>query len=170
MDILDIIKNRRSIRRFKSREIEEEKIEKLLEAVKWAPSAGNLQARDIILVRDKYTKEKIAEAALSQDFISEAPLVFVFCANKEKSRRRYGHRGEELYCIQDTTASIENLILEAYSLDLGTCWVGAFDEEELRKMLGIPQNVRPIAIIPVGYADEKPLAPRRNLDLHEDKW
>jgi len=170
MGILDIIKNRRSIRHFSSRDVERDKIDKILEAAKWAPSAGNLQARDFILVKDSKTKDKIATAALNQDFISEAPIVLVVCANKKRSGDRYGRRGESLYCIQDATASIQNMLLMAHSMGLGSCWVGAFDEEKIRGILGIPPEVRPIAIIPVGYPDETPVAPSRRIELHENRW
>lgn len=170
MELLETIKNRRCIRKFKSKDVEEEKINKILEAANWAPSAGNLQARDFILVRNSEIKEKIAEAALYQNFINEAPVVIVVCANEKKSSYKYGSRGSELYCIQDATISAQNIMLTAYSLGLGSCWVGAFDENRIREILNIPEYVRPVAIIPIGYPDEIPRAPPRSLDLHEDKW
>jgi len=170
MDVLDAIKERRSIRRFKSVDMEWDKLDKILEAAKWAPSAGNLQARDIIVVRNKETREEIAKAALSQDFIADAPVVLVVCANRGKSGSRYGYRGEQLYCIQDATASIQNILLSAFSLGLGSCWVGAFDDNRLREILHIPHGVDPIAIIPIGHPDEIPSAPPRRLDMHEEVW
>lgn len=170
MELLEIIKNRRCIRKFKSKEIEEDKINRIMEAAKWAPSAGNLQARDFILVRNPETKEKIAEAALSQNFISEAPVIIVVCANKKKSSWKYGPRGVELYPIQDAAISAQNILLMAYSLGLGSCWVGAFDEDGLGNILNIPEDVRPVAIIPLGYPDESPIAPPRVSDLHNEIW
>ncbi|HDH40986.1 MAG TPA: nitroreductase family protein [Candidatus Altiarchaeales archaeon] len=170
MDILDTIKNRRSIRHFSSRNVESDKIDKILEAAKWAPSAGNLQARDFILIKDSKTRDKIATAALNQGFISEAPIVIVVCANRRRSGYRYGRRGESLYCIQDATASIQNMLLMAHSMGLGSCWVGAFDEEKIREILGIPPEVRPVAIIPIGYPDEIPVTPERRIEVHEDSW
>ncbi|OYT40722.1 MAG: nitroreductase [Candidatus Altiarchaeales archaeon ex4484_43] len=170
MDILDTIKNRRSIRHFSSRNVESDKIDKILEAAKWAPSAGNLQARDFILIKDPKIRDKIATAALNQGFISEAPIVIVVCANMRRSGYRYGHRSESLYCIQDATASIQNMLLMAHSMGLGSCWVGAFDEEKVREILGIPPEVRPVAIIPIGYPDEIPVIPERRIEVHEDSW
>ncbi len=170
MEFLDIVKNRRCIRKFKNKEVEEDKIDKILEAAKWAPSAGNLQARDFILVTDYNTKERIADASFSQDFISEAPAIIVVCANKKKSSYKYGSRGSELYSIQDATISAQNIILMAYSLGLGSCWVGAFDENEIRNILSIPEDARPVVIIPIGYSDEIPRAPPRSLDLHKERW
>ena len=160
MEILKIIKERRSIRRFQKKEIPEEIIDKLIEALIWAPSAGNLQSRKFYFIFDQKTKEKLAIAALGQDFIAEAPLVVVGCTD-DKISWRYGERGKNLYSICDVSASIENLMLLATEIGLGTCWVGAFDEKEVSKVLNSPKNLRPIAIIPVGYPAEKPSAPPR---------
>lgn len=168
--MLEVVRGRRSIRRFLPKEVEERKVEQLLEAIKWAPSAGNLQARDVILVRDEETKTQLAIAALGQMFVAEAPLVFVICANKRRSGMRYGKRGEELYSIQDATAAVQNLLLMAHYLGLGACWIGAFDESEVSRILGIPKDVRPVAIIPLGYPAESPIAPPRSLSLHYEKW
>jgi nitroreductase len=170
MDILDIIRDRRSVRRFNSRGVEREKLDRILEAAKWAPSAGNLQARDFILVRDPDMRDRIARAALNQGFISRAPVILVVCANMRRSGERYGARGESLYCVQDATASIQNMLLMAHSMGVGSCWVGAFDEGEVRKILGIPDGVRPIALVPMGYTDEIPISPSRMMDLHAETW
>ena len=165
MDILEIIKKRRSIRAFKNMDIPEEIVEKLIEAARWAPSAGNIQPWEFIIVRKPETKRKIAEAALNQTFIEEAPVIIVVCADYERSAMGYGSRGANLYCIQDTAAAIQNIHLTAVSLGLGTCWVGAFREEPVKKLLKIPNGVRPIAIIPVGYPAEQPKPrPRRPLN------
>ena len=169
MDILDVIKSRRSIRRFKSKSVEKEKIQRILEAGKWAPSAGNLQARDVILVTDNNLKNEIARAALSQSFISEAPVVFVICANKMKISR-YGERGRRLYCIQDASIMAQNMILMAHSLGLGSCWVGAFDDTMVKEILNIPDEALPVAILPVGYPDDAPEEPDRYLDFHLNRW
>jgi nitroreductase len=170
MDLLDIIKSRRSIRSFTSAPVEKQKLDTLLEAAKWAPSAGNTQARDFILISDKETKEKLAEAALGQNFVSEAPAVIVVCANRAKSAKRYGSRGEHLYSVQDATAAVQNMLLMAHSMGLAACWVGAFDEQKVKDILGIPTEVSPVAIIPIGHPKESHPAPMRRLDLHEGKW
>lgn len=159
-DVLKIIKERRSIRKFQKKEIPKEIIDKLIEALIWAPSAGNLQSRRFYFVFNQETKEKLKKAALNQEFISLAPLVIVCCAD-EKIGLHYGERGKNLYSICDVSASIENLMLLAYSEGLGSCWVGAFNEKEVSKILNLPKNLRPIAIIPVGYPAEKPSAPPR---------
>ncbi|MEM1539732.1 MAG: nitroreductase family protein, partial [Candidatus Bathyarchaeia archaeon] len=99
--------------------------------------------------------------ALGQSFIEETPVVIVACADENRSAQGYGMRGKNLYCIQDTAAAVQNIHLAAYSMGLGTCWVGAFMEDEVKKILKIPEGIRPVAIIPVGYPAEKPSPPPR---------
>lgn len=172
MECIEAIKGRRSIRRFKDIDVGKDLVEELLTAAQMAPSAGNLQARDFIVVSNKKIKQKLSKAALDQSFVEHVPIVIVAVANIERSARIYKSRGE-LYAIQDTTAGVMNLLLAAYSKGLATCWVGAFDEYAVSELLGLPQNTRPIAIIPLGYADEKPAAPRRmSLDrvVHWETW
>jgi len=160
MDVLEAIKGRRSIRAFKRKKVTQETVEKLLDAARWAPSAGNIQPWEFIVIRKPEIKRALAEAALDQTFIEEAPVVIVVCANENRSSQGYGVRGKTLYCIQDTAAAIQNIHLAAYSLGLGACWVGAFREEEVGEILKIPQGIRPVAIVPVGYPAETP--PPRN--------
>jgi nitroreductase len=88
-------------------------------------------------------------------FIKEAPVVIVVCSDLDRIKLRYGERGEKLYSIQDTAASIMIILLAAQALGLGTCWVGAFDEERIKEILELPRNLRPLAIIPVGYPKER---------------
>jgi len=171
-ECIQVINDRRSIRKFKSKELSKQQIEQLLHSAQMAPSAGNLQARDFVVVTKKETKQKLCKAALNQYFIEEAPVVIAVCANYNRSISRYGNRGE-LYSIQDATASVMNILLTAHSLGLGTCWVGAFYEDKVSEILGIPKSIRPIALIPVGYPDETPIAPpRRSLSevTHWEKW
>ena len=173
MDVLEAIKGRRSIRAFKSEDVPPEIVEKLIDAARWAPSAGNIQPWEFIIVRNPEIKRNLAKAALNQSFIEEAPVVIVVCADEIRSSQGYGVRGKTLYCIQDTAAATQNIHLAAYSLGLGTCWVGAFNEEEARKILEIPEGVRPVAIIPVGYPAEKPPARNRrplNQIIHYEKF
>ena len=173
MDVLEAIKGRRSIRAFKSEDVPPEIVEKLIDAARWAPSAGNIQPWEFIIVRNPEIKRNLAKAALNQSFVEEAPVVIVVCADEVRSSQGYGVRGKTLYCIQDTAAATQNIHLAAYSLGLGTCWVGAFNEEEARKILEIPEGVRPVAIIPVGYPAEKPSARNRrplNQIIHYEKF
>lgn len=160
MSILDIIKNRRSIREFQEKEISEEVIDKLVEALIWAPSAGNLQSRKFYFVFNEKIKRELSKVALGQDFIAQAPLVVVGCTD-DKISLRYRERGKNLYSICDVSASIQNIMLMAEENNLGTCWVGAFNEKDVAKILNLPKNLRPIVIIPVGYPAAKPFAPTR---------
>lgn len=165
MDFFEVLKRRHSIRRFKDKEIEKDKIEKLLEVANSAPSAGNLQAYQIFLVRDKDKRQKLGRASYNQDFVAQAPIDLVFCIDPFRSGRTYGTRGEALYSIQDATISCTHVHLAAVELGLGSVIVGAFDEAEVSKILGIPATLRPIIILPIGYPDESPeKTPRRSLD------
>lgn len=171
MDIHDIIKHRRSVRDFTDQQIPESVTDVLIDALRWAPSAGNLQSRKFYFVFNNDIRNKLAQTGLKQDFVSfivHAPLIIVACVDY-RIASRYGKRGTDLYCIQDTAASIQNLLLAAHDLGLGTCWVGAFREENVTDILDLPDNLRPVAIIPVGYSARTPKAPDRvpNIDAVE---
>lgn len=182
MDFFDVIGKRQSIRKFKEKEIEKEKIEKLLSAINAAPSAGDLQAYDVFLIKSKEKKNALAQAAFSsrylmqksssQDFIAIAPCVLVFFANPARSAGKYGARGSELYCILDAAIAAAYSQLAATALDLGSVWIGAFDPEEVKKAVGTEGDLLPVAIIPVGYPGELPgKTPRRKLEdlVHKEK-
>ena len=134
MSILEIIKKRRSIRKFKPDPISEEVINKLIEAVIWAPSAGNKQMRKFFFVINNDIKKEIALASLYQMFIEKAPLVIVACGDKE-IKRYYGKRGLENYLFCDVAASVQNLLLVAAEQGLGTCWIGAFNEKKIKEIV-----------------------------------
>ncbi|MEK6582524.1 MAG: nitroreductase family protein [Nitrospirota bacterium] len=155
MDVFTAVKGRRSIRKFLKKDIPEDVLDKLVDALIWAPSAGNLQSRKFFFVRDEKTKGRLASAALNQGFVSDAPVVIVCCADIAKASG-YGQRGIELYAIQDVAASVMAMMLVAYEEGLGTCWVGAFKDEEVSKVLNLGNSLRPVAIVPVGYPAKIP--------------
>ena len=159
MDVLEAIKERRSIRAFTDEKVSEKDVERLIDAARWAPSAGNTQPLELVVVKDKEMKRKLSEAALNQTFIQKAPVVIVVCADLNRSSRGYGSRGKHLYSLQDTAAATENILLAAQELGLATCWVGAFREKEVAKAVKAPRNLRPVAIVPVGHPAERPVAP-----------
>lgn len=159
--MFEAIKDRRSVRAFKSKPVSEEFLVRILEAAQWAPSAGNCQARDFIIVNDFNVKRRLCDAALGQSFIEEAPIDLVVCANEERSSRRYGDRGRELYCLLDAASAVQNILLAIHALGLGACWVGAFHDANVTKNLNLPRWLRPVAIIPIGYPAEKPRTPSR---------
>jgi len=161
LDLFEAIKSRRSVRAFTREDVSKEEVKKLIDAARWAPSAGNTQPWEFIVVRKPEVKHRLSIAALRQTFIEEAPVVIVVCANQIRSARGYGTRGVNLYCLQDTAAATQNMLLGAYALGLATCWIGAFREEEAKKALNLPDGVRPVAIIPVGHPAEKPMARSR---------
>lgn len=159
--VLHIIKTRRSIRAFLSDTIPEDDLDQLIEALRWAPSAGNRQPWHFFLIHNELLKQKLVQAAFGQNFIAQAPVVFVVCAIPEQSAVRYGSRGKNLYTYQDTAAAVQNLLLTATDLGYGACWVGAFDEKKAVEALHLPEKYRPIAIVPVGKAGERPaITPR----------
>jgi nitroreductase len=161
MDVLEAIRERRSIRAFQDRPIPQEAVEALIEALTWAPSAGNLQSRRFFFVFNPTLRRRLVDAAWGQDFIAEAPLVIVACADHERIRWRYRDRGVYLYSLLDVAAAVQNLMLAAHALGLGTVWVGAFDEAAVSRLLNLPSGLRPVTLVPVGYPAERPSAPRR---------
>ena len=171
MDVSEAIGVRRSIRRFKGDDVPSEYIEKLLYAGHMAPSAGNLQGREFVVVRAGETRSQLSKAALNQRFVAEAPVCIVVCTNLGRTKHKYGSRAE-LYVVQDTAASVMGMMLQAVDLGLGTCWVGAFDEKAVAEILGLPGDIRPVAMLPVGVPDEIPTAPSRlgSKIEHYDRW
>ncbi|MBC7248890.1 MAG: nitroreductase family protein [Anaerolineae bacterium] len=167
MDFWKAIEKRHSVRRFNvEHDVAPEVVERILQAAILAPSAGNRQPWHFFVVRDAEIKKLLVKAAWGQRFIAEAPVVIVVCAEPARSAARYGPRGSNLYCLQDTAAATEHILLAATALDLGSCWVGAFDERAAAQVLQLPEHLRPVAIVPIGY----PLRPserqtsRRGLD------
>ncbi|ACX52178.1 nitroreductase [Ammonifex degensii KC4] len=164
--VLEVIKKRCSVRQYKEDPVPRELIEQILEAARWAPSAGNLQPWFFYVITDAGRRRCLAAAAWGQKFVGEAPVLIVVCAEPQRSAQHYGERGRSLYCIQDTAAAIQNLLLAATAYGLGTCWVGAFDENQVRHCLGIPPERRPVAIVTLGYPQSWPekRTSRRPLD------
>ena len=128
----------------------EDDLQLLMEALRWAPSAGNMQPWKFYVIRNVDLKAALAETTYGQTFVKEAPVVFVVCGGAEVSAARYGERGRSFYYLQDTAAAVENLLLAATALGYRSCWVGAFDEAQASKALSLPESLRPVAIVPVG--------------------
>ncbi len=172
MELKEAILGRRSIRRFGDIDVSEEVVTELIELGNAAPSAGNLQARDFVVVRDQKTKDDIALAAHDQDFIAKAPVVIVVCANMDRIMH-YGKRGITLYCLQDCAAAVQNMLLTIHDMGLGCVWVGAFDESKASNILELPGHIRPVAILPLGVPASHPAARKRipveDL-IHYEKW
>lgn len=161
MYVFDAIMTRRSTKKFEKRPVDDKLIGVILYMATQAPSAGNIQEWEFVVVKEEEQKKKLAKAALSQMFIAEAPAVIVICANLERTCLKYGKRGETFYAIQDTALAIQNLMLAAQGLGLGSCFVGSFEEDTVSDIIELPDNIRPVAIIPIGYSAEKPESPGR---------
>ena len=167
MDLFEVIKMRRSIRKFDpTKPVDEKTVTKILEAGIWAPSAGNTQCWRFQVVRDPELKARLASDAGHQPFIKDAPVVIVVCADLDHVERSYGGRGRFTYALQDTAAATENMLLAITALGLGCCWIGAFNEEEATKILGLRKGLRPVAILPIGVPAERPKPPPRK-DISE---
>ncbi len=173
MQLSDAIKSRRSIRSFKPDPIPKKDLNEILDAGRWAPSSGNTQPLELVVIKKENKKKELAEAARGQSFIAEAPVAVVVCANIPRTAETYGKRGRRMYILQDTAAAVQNILLKAYSMDYGTCWIGSFFDEEVSKVIEAPDWIRPMAIIPIGKPNENPEAPpRRNLKdiIHEETF
>ena len=165
LDFRGVLTGRFSCRSFEAAPIPRERIVELLEAAQWAPSAGNLQPWRFVVVTDAGHRRSLAAAAFGQEFVAAAPATVVVCAVPGESARTYGARGRDLYCLQDTAAATENLLLAATAAGLGACWVGAFDEESVHRALGLEPGWRPVAMIPLGVpAEARSTRTRRPLE------
>jgi nitroreductase len=151
MDFWQVLSERHSVRDFDSTvDVPPDAVEQLLQAAIRAPSAGNRQPWHFYVVRDPAVRRALAAAAYSQQFVAQAPVVIVVCADAQQSAERYGQRGRDLYCLLDTAAATEHILLAAVALGLGGCWVGAFDESRAARALNLPRRHRPVSILPIG--------------------
>jgi nitroreductase len=160
MDFSEVVNNRTSTRNFLPKPVEEEKIQTILDLTSLAPSAGNIQAYKIFVVKDK-EKMKLIDAnigGVQRKLSNLAPIIFVFCADPDESAKRYGEKGIKLYSIQDATIACSYAQLIATSLHLGTCWVGSFDAKQVLEV--IHTDLLPVSILLVGYSLET--LPRRS--------
>ncbi len=160
MNILSAIQERRSIRKYSSQSVEEEKLLKVLEAARLSPSAKNRQEWKFVVVKDLQTRERLTEA-IGQPFVREAPIILVCCGTETESIMKCG---QPRYTV-DLSIATAYMILTAYEQGLGTCWLGSFDENKVKQILDIPEKVRVVSITPLGYPAESPAPkPRKSLD------
>ena len=170
MDVFEAIKTRRSIREYQEKPVEQEKLSKVLEAARLSPSAANKQPWKFIVVTDPKVKESL-RSAYNKDWLISAPVIIVGCAVPKEAWVRSD--GEEYWKV-DLAIAMQSLILEVWEQGLGTCWIGAFREDGVKKALGIPDDVRVVALTPLGYpAEEKePVVRRKPLEeiVSYDHW
>ena len=162
MDFDSIIAKRRSIRKFLSVPLEKEAWASILVAGARAPSSGNLQNWKLIIVESAEQRKTLAHICYNQMWIANAALLIIVCADTKIATQFYGVRGERLYSVQNCAAMVQNMLLKATQLGVGSCWVSAFDETKLKTHFSIPDFIRPQSIVALGYADEVvPEPPRK---------
>lgn len=165
LDFFQTIRHRHSVRRYQpDMPVDDAQLHAVLEAAVAAPSAGDIQAYHIVAVRDAGLRRALSDAANHQGFIAEAPVSLVFCAAPPRSAAVYGERGRTLYALQDATISASYAQLAVEAAGLGSTWVGEFDEAAIRRLLGLGDDLVPVAVLAVGYPAERPEAtPRQPL-------
>lgn len=161
MSLIDIILSRRSIRRYEKKEIPKYVLNKILEAGRLAPSASNRQPWHFIVVTDHDIKKKIASTGDSS-FIKDAPIIIVGCGLiGDDYTRKWGTS----WTIIDTSIALQNMVLAAWALDIGSCWIGDFKKEEVKRLLNIPEDWKAIALVTFGYPAEKSGSkPKKRID------
>ncbi|MBS3145555.1 nitroreductase family protein [Candidatus Woesearchaeota archaeon] len=172
MDAREAIITRRSVREYKDKDIGLSTIEEIIDAGRYAPSAGNIQLWRVIVVKDERVKNKIARLAMKQSWISQAPAVLVVCSNKTTLKSYYGKRADK-YAMQTISAAVQNMLIRANSLGVGTCWVDTFESKALKRELRIPEDTNPEVIITLGYSDKKARASLKvdlNKIVYFERW
>ena len=159
MTVLEVISKRRSIRKYKPDPIPHQVLERVLEAARLAPSGNNLQPWKFIVVKNQVIRQKLAEASRRQYFMAEAPITIVACGYPDNCYPRMG-RYMKSWPV-DVAIALEHLILQAAEEGLGTCWIGAFEEEKVKRILSVPEEVKVLALTPLGCPAEEPPARRR---------
>ncbi len=173
MDFETVAKRRRMCREYSDKVVPQEKVDRILDVASRYPSAGHTEPQEFIVVRDQRVKEDLARAALDQIFVAQAPLVIVVVSDTRRSARRYGDRGVHFYSIIDGAFVAMLILLGAVEEGLGACFVAAFHDREVQEVLGLPPDVRPIGLVPVGYCVEGPrrLARRSKARIvHHDRY
>ena len=165
-NVLKAINDRRSVRHYLDLPVEFEKVGHVLNAGRMAPSAGNLQDWKFIIVVEPAQKLKVAEACLQQYWVAQAPVLIVVVSESNKSERYYGKRGDEMYSTLNAGACIQNMLLAAHGIGLGACWVSAFIDDTMEKILELDEDITTRAVITLGYTDEKPAMPLK-FQLHD---
>jgi nitroreductase len=171
-DFILFLKSRSSVRSYEQVPLTEEEIEYILGCAATAPSAGNLESWDVVVVSDEEVRAALSQAAFDQVHVEQAATVFVVCANYVRSMSRYGERGI-LYGLEDAVIACTYMMLGAHAKKLQTCWTGAFDDDEVRGILDLPQHIRPVALLAVGRGHPPAVLSGRMAPgehVHRDIW
>ena len=162
MDFSKVIKKRHCTRKFDTKKrVDEGQIKKLIKTASLAPSEGNLQPWFFIIIQNQKIKQKLKEATFSQTAIEKASVIIITCIKQDLGSEKYGDRGLNLYSIQSTAVATEHIFLEAINLGLAAFWIGSFNEEKVKNILELEDNLRPVVIMPVGYSSERPFFTKR---------
>jgi nitroreductase len=158
MEVYTAIKARRSIRRFKSKPVSKKSLSKILDAARHAPSAGNVQPWEFIVVDDPKLKHRILTECISEEnkAMETAPILVVACADTGRSGLKYGDVGRKFFAIVDVTSAVENMMIASVAEGLGTCWTTINDYKCLQELLELPSEIVPITVVPIGHPDEEP--------------
>jgi len=159
MNVFDAIKGRRSVRKYKLDSVPNEVIEKILDAARWAPSAGNIQPWKFIVISDRNMLELVRK--VSPGYLGEAPLAILVCSDRERAYRVGGTLGRDYLSVSDCSMAVENMLLAAYALGLGTCAVKSFSRIAVKEMLEIPEGIEPELLVIMGYPAHTPTPPAR---------
>jgi nitroreductase len=170
MTVEEAIRTRKSVRQYLDKPVEKEKIKALLEAARLAPSASNRQEGRFVVVTDAGTRKRLVAAAANQNFVGEAACVIACCAETDMHEMR----GGQLSYPIDVAIQIDHMALRAVELGLGTCWIGAFYEDRVKEVLGIPDALRVVELLIVGYPADPSVKSKSRLPLdrivHYEKW
>jgi nitroreductase len=171
-DFYGFCQSRSSVREYDNEPVTDTEIDYILSCAGTAPSAGNLEAWDVIVVRDEEGKQALAEAAFGQKHVEQAPVILVVCSNYVRSMSRYGERGI-LYGLEDATIACTYMMLAAHAKGIRSCWTGAFDDEEVREILDLPQHIRPVSLLVLGKGPAPVQKPGRmdiGEHIHREMW
>lgn len=164
MNLFEVIEKRRSIRKYKPEPVANEDLKRILEAGRLAPSGGNRQPWFFIVVREKEMKKALSIAANNQKFIADADVIITALGDPKSTKIKLPYKlsTNRISYLQDPMISVEHMILAATALGYGTCWIGAFDENRVKEILNIPENLIVVALFPIGVPDEEPsIRPRK---------
>jgi nitroreductase len=170
MDVYEVIRTRKSVRSYQDKPVEEATLNRVLEAARLAPSASNRQEWRYVVVRDENSRKKLVEAASGQSFVGEAPVVIACCAKSDGHVMKCGHPS----FLIDVAIGIDHLTLAAAAEGLGTCWIGAFDQKAVKAVLGIPDDIEVVELLPLGYPADASVKEKKRLPMndivYQERW
>jgi len=174
LSFASVVKRRGMIRKYEDKPVPDEAVKKLLQYAVRAPSAGNLQPWEFVIVRDPNVRAKLAKAAMNQNSVATAPVIIATCADTQRMGEKYGTRGS-FYSLVDTSFASLLILLGATEQGLGACFVGSYDSEQVAKIFQLPNHIRPVGLITIGYPAEKPRKPSNpkipfEKLVHENRW